>query len=153
MMPLLVCSYLLENKSYEESNTTPEELAAMKSRISILDDKILQYVELPKMTIFSINVMFDELDRYISEGQYEAIYFDLSSTHVPNIHERKLILERFAPIVKQIPIFSFATGKSPLLNIAIKFILNVSSGIFQEQMFVSTKEEAIFNIYEKLGKK
>lgn len=153
MIPILVCNFLLENKAYHQENSTEEDVKAIKSRISILDQGIIQYVELPIMTDFSTNLLFDELERCIDEGDIKALFFDLTLVQVPTVKIRKLIIKRFEPIVKKVDIMSFATGKSSLVNIAIKFILNVSNSAFYETMFVSTKEEAMADIYEQLGKK
>lgn len=153
MMPIMVCSFLLEARAYNEDDTSEKDIEAILSRISLLEDGILQYVELPIMTVFSTNLLFDELERYVENHEIRALYFDLTSVQVPQGVIRKLIIRRFEPIVPKVPIMAFVTGKRPLINITIRFIVNVSGSVFTEAMFVETKEKALADIHEQLSKK
>ncbi len=153
MIPILVGLFLLENRAYNEEDTSSEEILAIKSRVSYLEDNIVQYLELPVMSEFSTNLLFDCLQEKIDEGNCRAILFDLSMVQVPSIIVRKLIYKRFEMISRNCDLICFCTGKSSLINIALKFFINSSDATFEDSTFVKNKSEALEYIYEKLGRK
>ena len=149
---MLFGAFVLEHRAFNKEDTSVEELQAMRSRITLLDNDIVQYLELPIMSEFSVIVLFDELDKKIAEHNCKAIHFDLSMINIPDIRVRRLIFERFDKLIKHTDIISFTTGKKPLVNVAIKFFLNSKHSNLKLAWFSQHREEALAKIYEKLGR-
>lgn len=153
MVPILFGAFVLEHRAYNKEDTSEEQLKAIQSRISTLDDDILYYLELPCMTEFSTHILFDELERVLQEKKFKAILFDLSQAAPPSSQVREILYQRFETIIPQIGIYSFTTGKNAIINIALKFFINSRKNNLRNAKFAKTKEKAIANIYEEIGRK
>lgn len=152
MTPILAGMFLLEHRAYNEEDSTAQLIEALKSRVSLLDENIIQWVELPIMTEFTVTNMFDKLDELLNENDVKAIYFDLSQSGIPSVTVRKILYQRFENVSNQVKVYGFFTGKNSLINIAIKFFLNSRKTNLANFECSITKEKALAYIYEKLGR-
>jgi len=149
MVPLMLCTYLLENKKYDESSTD-EEIQALKDRVTI-SDGIGYYNEVPVISTFSTEVMSSKLHAAIVEHELKAAILMLENSKAPSFQTRSTIQDRFKPIMEELEVCCFVTGKNKLLNIALQFVMN-SAKFAQNKIFIySTKEEALQKIHEKLS--
>ncbi len=113
---------MIENRHYLEDSTS-KEVEAIIARVTVLDDNKFNVRELPQVTPFSINLIFDTLDQ-VTEG-VDDIYLlvDLSEGGRPDAASRRVLNTRFNQLSKKINHCSFVTGKNVLVNTALRFIL------------------------------
>lgn len=151
MVPLLITAFIIEKRAYVE-DATAEEVEALKSRVFQLEKDIIVYNEIPIMSEFSVNIMFDQLESMLNSGKVRAVLFDLSTTEAPPFNIRQLLYKRFEPVTPKVEVFSFNTGKGGLINVALKFFMNTTKAPIKNSIFSSKYDQALSKIYEKLGK-
>jgi len=147
MVPLLINTFLLEEKVYQE-DATIEEVEAIKARVFELTEDVIVYKELTVMSEFAVNIMFDKLEQLINEKSQPSVLFDLSATNPPNFKIRQLLYDRFDLVSKKVRIFSFSTGKNGLLNIALKFFMNSTKAPIKNSVFSKSYEQALSKIHD-----
>jgi hypothetical protein len=103
-------------------DSTPEEIAAMRARVSLLADDVVLYRELPVMTVFSVDVFFGRIEELFREHGCPYLMVDVSAGGRPDAAERKRIqewIQRLTPPLRHIAVI---TAKNVLVTIAAKFV-------------------------------
>ncbi len=115
---------VVEKRAYQE-NSTPEEIALLEERVKLLEEGIIYYHEVPVQCPFSVNVLFDKVQRLAENinSRQCGLIIDVSDADHPNAPTRKVINQRFARICNIIPHVAFITGKNAIMNTAIRFVL------------------------------
>jgi len=151
MVPLLIGTFLLEQKEYNE-DATNEEVEALRSRVRVVEPGIITYKELKYMSEFSVNLMFDELDKLIEKETEVSVLLDLSAANAPSFKIRQLLYDRFDKVSSKVRIFSFTTGKNGLMNIALKFFMNTTKAPIENSVFSKDYDQALRKIHDIHGK-
>lgn len=126
-------------------HSSQEEINAVRSRVFLLSEKIVCIKEIPNVTPYSVDIIFDKVDE-ITKGLKEFnIVIDLAETGSPNALSRRRLSKRFGELCKKAKHISFCTGKNMLANTAIRFILfgmNMNS-YSVDTLFETAHEKAI----------
>ena len=140
----------IENRAYEP-NSTPEEILALKDRVSFYDDEIVLYKETPVQTEFQLDICFKQIEDITSELSSFFLIIDLTEAQPPSANIRSLLRLKFMRLKDKLPYVALYTGKNFMLNLAAKFVLsNLDLKAFS---IFKTKKEAIGSIAQfKLDK-
>ena len=149
MLPLLISAFVLEKREYNE-NATEEELKAIESRVSNLDDRIVIYKEVPVISSFTASLMLRRTHTLLTENGIRAVIFDLQAAKPPSFKVRNTIYKHLKLIVGQADYVYFCSGKNKLVNIAAQFVLNSSKFPGNNIVVMSSYDEALKKIHENL---
>lgn len=114
-------TFVFEKRPYTEAST-PEEIEAIKQCVWVEERKFLWLEEIPIMTPFSINTMFDQIELLGKQFDEYVFLVDLRGSERPDAITRKTLYQRFNKITN-INHTAFCTGKNFLINTAIRFVM------------------------------
>lgn len=119
---------MLEKKAYHEDcgKQTIEEL---QKRVFLYCENIIYMKELPIVSPFTTNLLFDRIDELGSQFDKWALIIDLREAERPDARSRRTINKRFLELAKKNIYVAYYT-KGILLNTAIRFVmfgLNINS--------------------------
>lgn len=114
--------FLFEKRPYNE-DATPEEITAIKNNVHIYSPQVIYLDELPVVSPFSINLVFDEIERLGNELGLHGLVVDIRNTERPDAKARRVINARFSKVCESIEHVSFCTGKNILINTAARFVM------------------------------
>lgn len=113
---------MIEKKPYNE-DSTPKEVALIKQRVSLMEDRIIRVLEMPIITSFSLNTIFDEMQRLAEGKETIGLLVDLRDSLPPGAEARRTINLRFKAFNDKFVHVSYITGKNFLINTAIRFVM------------------------------
>jgi len=143
MMSTNVEDQILKNIYYTE-DASAEEIQAIKSRVSLLDENIILLNEIPKVSPFSIKLVFEEMTAFAKELTNCAYLIDISETAVPNAETRRYINAQFQASLANVKHVSFITGRNFIINTAAKFVMYQTN--LKSFSIVKNKKEGIEKI-------
>ncbi len=111
-----------EHRAYDE-HATEEEIQAIKNQVFVYEKGIICLKEIPVVSTFSINLVFDELERLGKQIAKHGILIDITETQRPDAQTRRVINARFSKICESVQHVSFCTGKNLLINTAARFVM------------------------------
>lgn len=114
-------TFVFEKRPYTETST-PEEIEAIKQSVWIEEAGFLWLKEIPIMTPFSINLMFDQIELLGQQFDNYVFLVDLRASDRPDALTRKTLYQRFNKITN-ISHTTFCTGKNFLINTVIRFVM------------------------------
>jgi hypothetical protein len=98
------------------------EREALRQRVVLLAPGVILTREVPAMTKFSIDVLF-ERERELAGGKGFHIIVDLSETQEPDAETRAYLKKKIASFFDGDFHMVLVTGKNLLMNISIKFVI------------------------------
>lgn len=116
----------------------------MRKRVTIFQDKIILYDEIPIFSPFSIEIMFSEMTKLANQFNECAYIIDISETQLPDAETRRILNKKFKETLNNVKHVAFVTGKNFIINTAAKFVMfqtNLDSFSINK-----TREEAVENI-------
>lgn len=135
-------TFVFEQRPYTETST-PEEIEAIRECVWVEEKGFIRLKELPIMSPFSINTMFDQIEIFVKQFEENVFLVDLRGSERPNAIVRKTLYGRFKKITN-IRHTTFCTGQNFLINTVIRFVM------FQTQIpsytVCKTMEEALESI-------
>lgn len=112
----------LEDKKYDE-NATPEEIDAIESRVFMSGDKIIYFKEIKHITPFSVNIVFNKIDKLGESLGWHALIIDLRHANRPDSESRREINKRFSKACKNVKHVSYVIGSNILIRTAARFVM------------------------------
>lgn len=129
----------LEARAYGP-DSTPDEVQAIRDRISVLRDDIILYREMPVQSPFHLDLFDDELGRLALTMPQLALLIDLTEARPPSAETRERLRQIFGALTTLRAAAVF-TGRNFVVNLAAKFVL---SGLnLRSYTIHRTQEEAI----------
>ncbi len=123
-MKPLTTQFVFENRKYNESSTA-EERAAILNTVTLYNDKIIYFKEIPVASTFNINLVFPKILKLAESKDACGLVIDLrETTKLPDADTRRTINAQFSNICDAIDHVAFVTGKNKVLNVGIKFIMH-----------------------------
>ncbi len=145
---LLSC-YNLQPKVFTK-DSSEEDLNYLRSRIYIEKEDVIVFKEIPLMTPFSCNFVFDCIDDFARKINKDfVLIIDLTEGSRPSSEVRKVLIPRFNIIAKRSVTCCFCVSKNILVKTALKFLLNMVSE--HEYHIVTSMDDAFKIANEKLG--
>jgi hypothetical protein len=121
-------------------DSSPEEIEAIRRRISLLRDDVILYREMPVQSPFHLDLFQEELVRLAKTLPAIALLIDLTEAKPPNARTRERLREIFRGLTNLRAAAVF-TERNFVLNIAAKFVL---SGLgLRSYTIHTTREEAL----------
>lgn len=119
------------------------ERETLLARVKLEGNNIISYQEVPVLSEFQVNLMFDKVQTLADTLPALYMLVDLTEAKKPTAKIRKLLRERLSQLknLKHIAIF---TGKNFLITIAVKFVFGMMD--FVSLSAHSTKEDALLAI-------
>lgn len=116
--------FIFENKPYLE-DSSEEVISAIRNRVKILYDNVIILDDLPYNTPFSVTVLLEEVVSKKEKAGMDkfCLILDLRGSNRPSSESRRKINEMFSDLCEDIIHISYVTGRSTLLNTAIRFIM------------------------------
>lgn len=112
----------LESRQYfEDSNE--EEINALKSRIYLYKPNIIYFHEISKPSEFTVDLLFDETEKYIKKMKRPGMLIDIRDASVPNSKIRSKINERFKGINEHVEHVAYCIGGNLLIQAAARFVM------------------------------
>jgi hypothetical protein len=120
--------------------STAEEIAAIKSRMTLLSPKVLQWEEMPVQTPFTVNIMIEAMAELSKDMPEFYLLVDLSKANTPTQPVRAALVKSMSNFKSLTRIVCY-TGRNFLLNVAAQFVL---TAVMQSNAWVyKTREDAL----------
>ncbi|MFK8102169.1 MAG: hypothetical protein AB8G15_06590 [Saprospiraceae bacterium] len=113
----------LEKRPYH-SDSTPEEVDAIKDRVFVYQQEIIYIKEIPVLSSFSINLVFNKVMSLAKTYNRFGIIIDLSESDRPDADTRRTIGKCFKQICDTAVHVSFCTGGRLELETYISYIFH-----------------------------
>ncbi len=120
---------IFENRPYH-SDSTPEEIEAIKDRVSVYQPGIIYIKEIPVLSSFSINLVSDKTMDLAKNYSRFGLIIDLCETGRPDADTRRTISNRFKKVCDIAIHVAFCTGGRPELETFLSYVfhgVNVAS--------------------------
>lgn len=114
--------FIFEKISYREDSSL-ETVEAIRNRVSILEEGIILLNEIPIVSPFSINLVFDQMKIFAKTIERCAYLIDITKTEIPNAETRRVINAEFQSTLSNVKHVSFVTGKNFIINTAARFVM------------------------------
>ena len=141
---MLVPGVDIEPKAYGPE-CRPEELMALRRRVSVLKPGLILYRELPVVTGFTIDLMFKQVKQVSSSWDAYSLIIDLSNAGRPSAAARHSIVRRFNSLARLERII-LVMGGNVLIRVASKFIL---AGVLKQDIVTVTTLDEATNAVER----
>ena len=125
-------------------NIQKEVIEALRQNVFIVYKDVVCYKEVPVPSPLSVNVLFDEFVRIAEPLKTYAMLIDVSNARRPDAKLRLVIDARMNNLPGEIFHCAYITGKNPIINTAIRFLMFRSR--LQSFSINRTKEIAIKKI-------
>jgi len=112
----------IEARAYGPESS-PEEIAAIRDRVSLFADGILRFREVPVPTPFAIDVAFDRIHELVASMERYHLLLDLTEASRPSAAVRAHLRTRFSDLPRPPIHVGVFTGANFMLNMAAKFVL------------------------------
>ena len=133
----------VEARAYGPNCSEPER-QALRHRVRRIADDVILYEEVPVLSTFQIELMFDQLGE-VSAGLDRFFYvIDLSEGGRPSAEQRELLKNHFQRFHRRMVHTSVFTGRNFMLNVAIRFVFNGFG--FESYSVDRTREQAMARI-------
>ncbi len=140
----------LEKREYDRESTN-EEIELLKTRVKILDEDTVYYREVPEMSSFQIDIMFEKVrDLMTCEGGASYLIIDLSETKPPNAALRAHVRTWINSLENDILHMALFTEKNLLITLVAKFVVGA---VVEFDTSVHQTKEAALKAIEKAKNK
>jgi len=140
--------FKFEKKTYGE-DSPPHIVEAIRKRVSILEDGIILLDEIPIVSPFSINHVFDQMKIFAKTLEKCGYLVDITDTVIPNAETRRVINREFQHTLSNVKHVSFVTGKNFIINTAARFVMYQTN--LESFSISKTREEGIAAIKKALN--
>jgi len=130
-------------------DSTPEIQEAIRSRVSLLEDKVILLDEIPVVSPFSIRLVFAEMTKLSEDFTKCAYLVDVSNTSIPDAETRGYINMEFKNTLHSVKHVAFVTGKNFIINTAARFVMFQTN--LESFSINKTREEALVIIKKVLN--
>lgn len=118
----------VENQSEVEARpygpeSSEAERAALRNRVSVVEDRILLFRAVPVPTPFQLDLSFDRLEELTARFPMFALIIDLTEGERPNAEIRIHLRQRFSSLAGLVHASIFV-GPSFVLTVAARFVLH-----------------------------
>jgi signal transduction histidine kinase len=138
----------IESRAYGPSSS-PEEVAAIRSRVSWVADGVILLHEIPVQTPFSVGVMFDQLESLVAS--YDRIHYvaDLTDARRPSAEAAASLRERIRRVRPKLDRVAVAVGGNLIIRAMARMM---ARGIGLPPITVhATRQEAITTLRKRSG--
>jgi len=120
--------------------STAEEIAAIKSRLTRLNAKVVQWEELPVQTAFTVNIMVEVIADVTKDMPEFYLLVDLSNASTPTQPVRAALVKSLVHLKSMKRVVCY-TGRNFLLNVAAQFVL--TAVLKSDSWVYKTREDAL----------
>ena len=113
--------FKLQARPYSPEST-PEEITAIKNRISLYRDDIIMYREMPVQSSFHLDLFQERLTELAAKMPSYALLVDLTEAEFPSVQIR-MKLRTVLGAQRNLRKIAVFTGRNALINVAAKFVL------------------------------
>lgn len=133
-------------------DSTPEEVAALRARVRLLEPLILHWDEIPVHTPFSLGVITDEIHRLMNEQTRPfGMLVELHAVRPPDAALRLLLRQVVTELVERSARVCVCTGSNPVIAVAARFVLGTALGFGRASVHAS-RESALEELRNVIGK-
>ena len=129
----------IEAKTYGP-DSTPEEVAALRARVSHVEPGYILYREIPCASEFHLNLLFDRVEELAQAHGCHYMLVDLSESRRPNAEQRRQLKQRLKSLGEAIHAAAIFTEKNVLLTTAARFVV---AGVPQRVTVHRTRQQAV----------
>jgi len=116
-------TFVLENRGFTTDSTSPQEKEAILDRIYVYEEGIIRYTELPVVTIFTVDMMFDKATELAKQFEKCVYLIDITEAGVPNAETRRFLNHKFKNALSNVKHVSFVSGKNFFINTTARFVM------------------------------
>ena len=130
-------TFKLENRAYH-SDSTPEEIEALKALVYFIAEDIIVKKEPPVSSRFHQDLCYGKL-KELSDTVDKKCYcvVDISETEPPSPEIRRILKEKNEQLASEFEHVCLVTGKSKIMNMLLKFILGPIMGEMPHSVYNS----------------
>lgn len=114
----------LEPKSYGP-DSSEQERAALRARVEWHEDGIVEYHEVPTVSEFQIDIMFDEVERLVEGTPEFGLLIDLTEGGRPDASVRRKIQGRVELLGERLAHVAVYTGGNAIVVLATRLLFKV----------------------------
>jgi len=149
MMPVRIGDVNIQQRAYGP-DSSPEEIDAIASRVSVLEDRILLIHEIPTQSPFSINLMFDRVEDLANGWSRFSYVADLTEARRPNPETRAALKARVQRLGPRLNHVGIAVGNNLLIRAMARLFAH---GMGLSSLSVhATRAEAIEGARSEMGR-
>lgn len=120
-------------------DSTPEEVEALRGRVSLHDGLTVLFHEVTILSEFQIDVCFDRIEELIREHDCPNLIIDLRNSQRPKARLARKLRQRMTQMENRLKRIAIFSGKNFMVNVAARFVL---AGIPQQVGVYKTQAEA-----------
>ena len=139
----------LEHRAYGPEST-PEEREAIAERVSVVDDRILLFREVPVQSPFSVKLMFERFQVLAQHWDRFAYVVDLTEAKRPDPETRAVLKAQFLVISPRVAHLAVAVGDNLLMR-AMARLFAYGMGLTNVSIH-ATRAEAIEEARRAMGR-
>jgi len=140
--------FKFEKISYSD-DSPPHIVEAIKNRVSIIEDRIILLDEIPIVSPFSINLVFNQMTSFAKTMKDCGYLIDITDTDLPTAEARRAINSQFQSTLSNVKHVSFITGKNFIINTAARVVMYQTS--LDSFTISKTRQEGIDEIKKVLS--
>ena len=149
MMPVRIGDVNIQQRAYGP-DASPDEIDAIASRVSVLEDRILLIHEIPTQSPFSINLMFDRVEDLADGWSRFSYVADLTEARRPNPETRAALKARVRSLGPRLNHVAIAVGNNLLIRAMARLFAH---GMGLSSLSVhATRAEAIEGARSEMGR-
>jgi hypothetical protein len=126
--------------SGSDAEASSADVAALRSRVFRIDDRLFMLREVPTQTPFTVDVLFDRLGELAAGLDRFAYVVDLSEAGRPDARTRARLRERILEINQRLAHVGVAVGSSAVIRAVAKLVAFASG--FRSLSFHDSVPEA-----------
>ncbi|MCA9701035.1 MAG: hypothetical protein KC431_26145 [Myxococcales bacterium] len=131
----------IEARAYGPEST-PEEIAAIRSRLNLVDGKVLLWREMPVMSAFTVDLCFDRAEELCRTHGCRVMIVDASTGTKPDAAGRRRIFERVSQLGGRLVHVALVIDANPLVRAAARFVqAGLPIGLSIHNTFEAAMEE------------
>jgi hypothetical protein len=116
----------IESRAYGPESSEAER-EAIKSRVSVIEDRVLYFRSIPQETPFTVDMMFDRLEELSADWDSFYIVRDFSQPMEINAETRAEVIERFSRFKHKVRHVALISDVNVFLRVTIRFLAARSS--------------------------
>jgi hypothetical protein len=132
---------LLADRSVHSKGAAGFDVETLRSRVTLVQERLVLFREIPFQTPRTVDVMFDRLEELTEPWPTFVVVLDLRGIERPGAEARQQLLARMRSVHSRFAHLAVAVGADPVLR-AVAKVVAVTLG-FSSTSFHATLEQAM----------
>jgi hypothetical protein len=133
----------IADREYLPSNTSDAEAEAIRSCITLVENRIVGYYETPRQTEYSVRLLAEGIARVTKGLESFVLLIDLTRAHLPSAKVREALREHVFsdPRLRYVAVY---TGRNAAINVVARLVIRNS--LHQVSFSISTTRDQALDL-------